>query len=47
MEGHTIPKVYGAIQPTAVFLPLDQLLKPEYFELAIQEVFGPFQVVPC
>jgi 1-pyrroline-5-carboxylate dehydrogenase len=22
LEGHTIPKQYGAIQPTAVFVPL-------------------------
>lgn len=40
---HTIPKQYGAIEPTAVFVPLDQVMAN--FELVTQEVFGPFQVV--
>ena len=42
---HSIPSVYGAIQPTAVFIPLQELLKPGNFELATTEVFGPFQVL--
>lgn len=42
---HTIPKVYGAIKPTAVFVPLVEMLKPENFELATTEIFGPFQVI--
>lgn len=45
LEGHSIPPVYGAIQPTAVFVPLKELLKPEHFELCTTEVFGPFQVM--
>lgn len=46
LENHSIPKQYGAIEPTAVFVPLDQMLKtPENFELATTEVFGPFQVI--
>jgi 1-pyrroline-5-carboxylate dehydrogenase len=36
--------VYGAIQPTAVFVPLEQILKEDHFELAVTEVFGPVQV---
>ncbi len=43
LEGHSIPDVYGAIQPTAVFVPLDQILKDENFGLVTTEVFGPFQ----
>ncbi len=46
LEGHTIPEVYGAIQPTAVFVPIDQLVKDEHFGLATTEVFGPFQACP-
>ena len=46
LEGHSIPEVYGAIQPTAVFVPINQLLKDEHFGLATTEVFGPFQVCP-
>ncbi|EIE18461.1 aldehyde dehydrogenase [Coccomyxa subellipsoidea C-169] len=45
LEGHSIPDVYGAIQPTAVFVPLDQILKDENFGLVTTEVFGPFQVL--
>ena len=44
LTGHTIPGVYGAIEPTAVFVPLEQALKPEHFGKVTTEVFGPFQV---
>lgn len=44
LEGHTIPERYGAIEPTAVFVPLKEILKPENFELVTTEVFGPLQV---
>ena len=43
LEGHTIPERYGAIEPTAVFVPLREILKPENFELVTTEVFGPVQ----
>jgi 1-pyrroline-5-carboxylate dehydrogenase len=42
---HTIPKRYGAIEPTAVFVPLTELVKEQNFALCTTEVFGPFQVV--
>ncbi|KAG2499023.1 hypothetical protein HYH03_003208 [Edaphochlamys debaryana] len=45
LTGHSIPSVYGAVQPTAVFVPLAEALKPEHFEAVTTEVFGPFQVV--
>jgi len=45
LEGHSIPKQYGAITPTAVFVPLAEILKPENFELVTTEVFGPVQVI--
>lgn len=44
LENHSIPKVYGAIKPTAVFVPLDQILKAEHYDLVTKEIFGPFQV---
>lgn len=44
LEGHSIPAVYGAMQPTAVFVPLAQMLKPEHWPLCNTELFGPFQV---
>eukprot|EP00771_Trimastix_marina_P003995 gnl/Trimastix_PCT/72.p2 GENE.gnl/Trimastix_PCT/72~~gnl/Trimastix_PCT/72.p2 ORF type:complete len:527 (+),score=163.84 gnl/Trimastix_PCT/72:2419-3999(+) len=45
LPSHTIPKKYGAIKPTAVFVPLHEILKPEHFGLVTTEIFGPFQVV--
>lgn len=45
LTGHAIPDVYGAIKPTAVFVPLDQMLDDKYFDLVTTEVFGPFQVL--
>ena len=43
---HRIPKVYGAIEPTAVKVPLSEMLKSkENFDLVTTEIFGPFQIV--
>ena len=44
LEGHSIPDCYGAIKPTAVFVPLEEILKDENFDLVTTEVFGPVQV---
>lgn len=44
LQGHSIPDCYGAIQPTAVFVPLEEAVKEEHFEAVTTEVFGPFQV---
>ena len=41
---HKIPEVYGAVEPTAIFVPLEQVLaSKEAFEAVTTEVFGPFQ----
>lgn len=45
LAGHQIPQCYGAVEPTAVFVPLEQILQPGNFEIVTTEVFGPFQVV--
>jgi len=45
LEGHTIPECYGAIEPTAVFVPLSEALKAEHWPVVTTEVFGPMQVV--
>ncbi|KAJ9560037.1 hypothetical protein OSB04_005197, partial [Centaurea solstitialis] len=45
LENHTIPKVYGAIKPTAVFVPIEEILKGENYELVTKEIFGPFQII--
>ena len=42
---HKIPAVYGSFQPTAVFVPLEQMMKPQHFNVCTTETFGPFQVV--
>lgn len=45
LEGHATPEQYGMIEPTAVFVPLEELLKEEHFGLCTTEIFGPFQVI--
>jgi 1-pyrroline-5-carboxylate dehydrogenase len=45
LENHKIPDKYGAIEPTAVYVPLEEMMKPENFDLCITELFAPFQVV--
>ncbi|VAH09840.1 unnamed protein product [Triticum turgidum subsp. durum] len=45
LENHSIPEIYGAFKPTAVFVPLVEILKNGNFELVTKEIFGPFQVV--
>jgi 1-pyrroline-5-carboxylate dehydrogenase len=45
LDNHNIPKVYGAVEPTAVFVPLKEMLKDENFEACTTELFAPFQVV--
>ncbi|XP_056175346.1 probable aldehyde dehydrogenase [Syzygium oleosum] len=45
LENHSIPHIYGALKPTAVYVPIDEILKDQNFELVTREIFGPFQVV--
>ena len=46
LEGHAIPECYGAVEPTAVYVPLKAMLEDDAtFALATTELFGPFQVV--
>ncbi|CAL5441464.1 unnamed protein product [Camellia sinensis] len=45
LKDHSIPSIYGAIKPTAVFVPIEEILKDSNYELVTREIFGPFQVV--
>lgn len=45
LKDHSIPKIYGAMKPTALFVPIDEMLKEKNFELVTKEIFGPFQIV--
>ncbi|KAK6123299.1 hypothetical protein DH2020_042950 [Rehmannia glutinosa] len=45
LQNHNIPAVYGAIKPTAVFIPLEEILNENNYELVTKEIFGPFQIV--
>uniref|UniRef100_A0A5B7AHV4 Putative P5CDH1 n=1 Tax=Davidia involucrata TaxID=16924 RepID=A0A5B7AHV4_DAVIN len=45
LENHSIPSIYGAIKPTAVFVPLEEILKDNNYELVTREIFGPFQII--
>jgi len=42
---HQVPKQYGMVEPTAVYVPLEQMLSEEHFGACCTEIFGPFQVV--
>jgi 1-pyrroline-5-carboxylate dehydrogenase len=44
LEGHTIPSCYGAMEPTAVRVPIEAAAG-EHFKLITTELFGPFQVI--
>lgn len=44
LEGHQVPDCYGTLEPTAVEIPLASFAG-EHFDLAAQELFGPYQVV--
>lgn len=43
VEGTKVPKIYGCFEPTAVFVPLKEIVKN--FDLVTSEVFGPFQII--
>jgi 1-pyrroline-5-carboxylate dehydrogenase len=40
-----VPACYGAWAPTAVYVPLAELVNPAHFEACTSEIFGPFQIV--
>jgi len=42
-EKHSIPECYGSYEPTAVYVPLEEILP--HFNLVTTEVFGPVQVI--
>ena len=44
LKNHNIPSHYGAIKPTAIQIPIEQLMT-EYFDLITSEVFAPIQIV--
>lgn len=44
IKNHSIPSIYGAIKPTAVYVPLEEIMKENTYELVTREIFGPFQV---
>ncbi|PNX63752.1 delta-1-pyrroline-5-carboxylate dehydrogenase mitochondrial-like, partial [Trifolium pratense] len=41
LEDHSIPQVYGAIKPTAVYVPLEEIVKDKNYDLVTKEIFGP------
>lgn len=45
LQSHSIPEQYGAVEPTAVRVPIESLQNPAHLETASVELFGPFQVI--
>lgn len=43
LKNHSIPEVYGAYEPTAIEVPLDQFVAN--FKSCTKELFGPFQLL--
>ena len=43
LTGHSIPSCYGSFEPTAVYVPLEQILPN--LDAVATELFGPFQVI--
>lgn len=39
---HTIPEIYGSYYPTAIHVPLKEIIKKENFNTVMRELFGPF-----
>ena len=44
LANHSIPSVYGSLEPTAIQIPLEAFLT-DNFKKITKEVFGPFQIV--
>ena len=44
LNKHSIPQIYGSIQPTAIKIPIRELLGKNFIQIT-KEVFGPFQVI--
>ncbi|KAI4336030.1 hypothetical protein L6164_014606 [Bauhinia variegata] len=45
LENHSIPSIYGALKPTAIYIPLEEIMKEKNYELVTKEIFGPFQII--
>lgn len=45
LKNHTIPEIYGAWAPTAVYVPLRHFRGEKKRKLLTTELFGPFQIV--
>ncbi|KAL5747399.1 hypothetical protein ACOSP7_024399 [Xanthoceras sorbifolium] len=45
LKNHSIPPIYGALKPTAIYVPLEEIVKDNNYELVMREIFGPFQIV--
>jgi len=42
LKNHKIPQVYGAFEPTAIFVPFKELMNEKYYSLCTAELFGPY-----
>jgi 1-pyrroline-5-carboxylate dehydrogenase len=45
LKEHSFPTIYGAYLPTAVYVPIQEMLKEEHFSSVCTEMFAPFQVI--
>lgn len=45
IENAQVPAKYGLYEPTAIYLPIEEIAKTENWDLVTTELFGPFQIV--
>lgn len=45
LTGHKIPGCYGSYEPTAISVPLKEIVNDKYFDIVTTELFGPFQII--
>lgn len=45
LKNHSIPAIYGAWEPTLVYVPLKHFRGAKKFDLLTTELFGPFSLV--
>lgn len=45
LKNHKIPSIYGAFEPTLIYVPINEMKKQKYFKIATTELFGPFSIV--
>ena len=44
LENRSIPSINGAVKPTTIYVPLEEILKDINYHHVTTKIFAPFQV---